>query len=297
MKYIYIIQSNRKSLTKYLYNHYKKNKDYKTSIVRIQNIKDLKKYYDTIQSDLVKYIVFSNGTDRIDKQIYGKSIDLNPKQNFIFSENAWLTWQNYIYLDPMGIGSLSEIFSFTQKNIIDYQLDNDKIADSTKDANELLNKGLVSKHKNYILVPLQVDNDSKLLIGSPLFKKVKDFVSYMVDTIPNDINILFKNHPLNKHKCLIPKKENVYDITYENYSKKNLIKNSIFVAGINTTFLIESMFFNHRTVTYGLDVFSNKNIIIEGRDKSVDDILNSKIDVEIKNKFLEVLMSRQVKKS
>jgi hypothetical protein len=56
------------------------------------------------------------------------------------------------------------------------------------------------------------------------------------------------------------------------------------------------MFLNHRTVTYGLDVFSNKNIIIEGKDKSVDDILNSKINVEVKNKFLKILMSRQVKK-
>lgn len=56
------------------------------------------------------------------------------------------------------------------------------------------------------------------------------------------------------------------------------------------------MFLNHRTVTYGLDVFSNKDIIIEGYNKSVNDIMNYTINTETKNKFLEVLMSRQVRK-
>jgi uncharacterized protein YneF (UPF0154 family) len=123
VQHIYVVYSSRKTLIKYLVNYYSKFKEYQTSIIRIKNIKDLIKYYDPINKECIKYIVFSNGTDNIDKKIYKKCLELNPKQNFIFSENAWLTWQNYIYLDPMGIGNLSEIFSFTQKNIIDYQLD------------------------------------------------------------------------------------------------------------------------------------------------------------------------------
>jgi hypothetical protein len=297
MKKIYIVRSRRKSLIKDLVRHYKTSKKYKTIVINIPNIISLDKYLDSIKSGQVEYIVFSNGTDSIDRDIQKKIIELNPEQKFIFSENAWLTWQNYIYLDPMGIGNLSEIFTFTPKNIIDYVVHKDKILQSTRITNKLLDTGSKSPYTNYILVPLQVNNDSKLLIGSPFFKKVSEFISYMIDITPNDINLLFKNHPHNKNKFSIPKKQNVYDITMANYSKKTLIENSLYVAGINSTFLIESMFLDHRTVTYGLDIFSNKNIIIEGYNKSIEEIMNYTINTAVKNKFLEVLMSRQVNKT
>jgi len=296
MKHIYVIRSSRISLIKHLFNHFRQVNGYKTHVIDIKNVKDLEQYYNSIQSGSVKYIVFSNGTDNIDKQIYQKCLELNPNQEFLFSENAWLTWQNYIYLDPNGIGNLSELFSFTKQDVADYSIDKTKVELCTKTARNLLSIGTKLTDRNYILVPLQVDNDSKLLVGSPFFKKVSEFVSYMIDTTPNDINIFFKNHPHNKNKCPIPKKQNVYDITMTKYSKESLINNSLYVAGINTTFLIESMFLNHSTVTYGLDVFSNKDIIVEGYNKSVDEIMKYEINTEIRNKFLEILMSRQVKK-
>jgi len=296
MRKIYIVQSSRLSLIKYLVNHYRTSKKYISSVIEVLNIKNLNKYLQDIESGKVEYVVFSNGTDNIDRAIQTKIKEANPEQKFIFSENAWLTWEKYLYLDPMGIGNLSEIFLLNQKEIMDYTVDNKKIAECTKIASTELSQGTNSNYKNYIFVPLQVDGDSKILVGSPHFKKVKDFVSYMIDTTPNDINLVFRNHPLNKNKCPIPKKTNVYDATEKTLSKKSLIEKSLFVAGINTTFLIESMFLNHRTVTYGLDVFSNKDIIIEGYNKSVNDIMNYIINTETKNKFLEVLMSRQVRK-
>lgn len=296
MRKIYIVQSCRYSLTKYLVNHYRTSKKYISSVIKVPNIKNLNNYLKDIESGKVEYVVFSNGTDNIDRAIQTKIKEANPEQKFIFSENAWLTWKKYLYLDPMGIGNLSEIFLLNQKEIMDYKVDNNKIAECTKIASTELSQGTNSNYKNYIFVPLQVDRDSKMLIGSPHFKRVKDFVSYMIDTTPNDINLVFRNHPLNKNKCPIPKKTNVYDATGKKLSKKSLIEKSLFVAGINTTFLIESMFLNHRTVTYGLDVFSNKDIIIEGYNKSVNDIMNYTINTETKNKFLEVLMSRQVRK-
>ena len=296
---IYIIKSTRISLLKHLNHYFKSLKipDTDVKIINIHRIHDINKYLKTISENKVKYIVYSNGTDVRDRETKKIIIKENPEQNFIFSENAWLPWSKYIYADPTGIGNESELFDYTTAGIESYKINENKIKEATLLINKELSRGIeIKEQKDYILVPLQVDNDSKLIIGSPDFKNVKSFVEYIIDTTPKNVNILFKNHPQNKHKCKIPKVDNVYDITYEKYCKKSLIENSLFVAGINTTFLIESMYLLHKTVTYGLDVFSNKNIIIEGYNKSFNDILKENIDVSTREKFIKILMSRQIKK-
>lgn len=298
MNKVYIIKSTRKSLIKYLYNYFKKNFD--TKVINIKTINNIFLYENEIKNNLVEFIVFSNGTDPLDIDLHQKILNMNPSQKFYFSENGWLTYQDYIYLDRKGIGNNSELYSFTHNDIGNYNIQNDKITEATRLTNErLFNfKSEEYEYRNYILVPLQVDGDSKLKIGSPYFAKVKDFVDYIINTTPKDIQILFKNHPHNKKRVKIPKLDNVVDISDKLLSKAKLIKNSLFVGGINSTFLIESMFLEHKTVTWGLDVFSNKNIIIEGYGKNFEEILTDKnINKNIQNKFMHILMSRQVPKN
>ena len=300
MNKIYIIKSNRQSLLKSINNYFKSLKipDTDIEIININKINCINKYLKTISENKVKYIVYTNGTEAIDRETKKIILKENPKQNFMFCERAWLPWNEYIYLDPTGIGNESELFDYTTQHIENYSIDQNKVKQSTQIINNQLSKGIaIKKQRDYILVPLQVDNDSKLIIGSPYFKNVALFVEYVIDTTPKDINILFKNHPLNKNKCKIPKADNVIDITNQKYSKKSLIQNSLYVAGINTTFLIESMYLQHKTVTYGLDIFSNKNIIIEGYTEAFNEIIKQNIDLHSREKFIEILMSRQIRKA
>jgi hypothetical protein len=118
----------------------------------------------------------------------------------------------------------------------------------------------------------------------------------MIRMIPPHVKILFKNHPDNKNQIPIPKLPNVVDITDSGYSKSSLIKGSLFVAGINSTFLMESIYMNHKTVAFGLDLFSNKGIVIDGHGKSFKDIIDAKIDAKANDKFINTLISRQIPK-
>ena len=292
----HIIRSTRISLIPHLVNYFANN-GHNVSVVDIKNERELNQYAKNFSGNGIGYVVFSNGTDELDRKIYERVKAISPDQKFLFSENAWLSWQNFIYLDPRGIGNESELYDFTPEDVKNYEVNTRQVEHCTKLVIRLLSIGTDCEYKNYILVPLQVDNDSKLLIGSPHFKTVRSFVDYMIDTTPKDINILFKNHPDNKNRVNIPTLDNVKDITNSRVSKKSLIKNSIFVAGINTTFLIESMFLKHQTVTYGLDVFSNKNIIVEGHGRNFDTIVRSSVDSELRDKFIKILMSRQVGKA
>jgi len=291
-KKVYVVHSNRKLAINSLQKHFQNQ--YDTRIIKINKVQDLECYLLDIQNQLVEYICITNGTDEIDKEIVSTIKKYNPKQKFTFSERAWLPWNKYLYIDPLGIGNNSELYRFNRQDINKYTLDNNKIAICTKEINDHLNNGSLCPYDNYIFVPLQVNNDSKLIIGSPYFKTVESFIEYIIDTTPNDINILFRNHPKNPNKSKIPVKNNVIDITDQReLSKRSIITKSIYTAGINTTFLIESMYLNKKTVTYGLDVFSNKDIITEGYAKSFEDITKNKVDEITRAKFLQILMSRQ----
>jgi hypothetical protein len=294
---IIIIHTGRKSLLSHLERYFKTFVSTNTRVVKINSVNDVNKYEKSIKNGSIKYFVFSNGTDTIDQKIASRILSINPNQELIFSENAWLTWQDFLYLDPMGIGNNSDIYEMKYEDMPNVYIPTKLRLMVNSKVNSRLSVGTECTHENYVMVPLQVNNDSKLTIGSPYFKRVEEFVDYIVKLVPNDTKILFKNHPDNKNLIPIPRLPNVIDVTNLGFSKSSLIKKSIIVAGINSTFLMESIFMNHKTVTFGLDLFSNKDITIDGYGKSFDDIMKSNIDYKKCERFVELLISRQIPKT
>jgi len=289
---IILIHTNRKSLLPHLKLYFEKVKNDNVSILKINKIEDLNKIEDDIKANKIDFMVFSNGSDNIDVKLKSKILNINPNQKLLFSENAWLTWQDFLYLDSTGIGSNSFIFNnFNFVNISKAKKDfvHDLVLKQTQN-------GKTIKIKDYVLVPLQVNNDSKLNIGSPHFKTIEEFIDHIIKIIPDDVKILFKNHPNNKNKAIIPKRHNVINITSDNYSRKSLIEHAKYVIGINTTFLIESIYFKKLTVAFGLDVFSNKNIVCEGFGKTHVEILKFKPDLQNSEAFIDLLISKQIPK-
>lgn len=293
---IIIIHTGRKSLLSHLERYFKTIVSTNTRVVKINSVSDVNEYEKSIKNGSIKYFVFSNGTDTIDQKIASRILSINPKQELIFSENAWLTWQDFLYLDPMGIGNNSDIYEMKYEDMTNVYIPTKLRSMVNSKVNSRLSVGIDCTYENYVMVPLQVNNDSKLIIGSPYFKRVEEFVDYIVKLVPNDTKILFKNHPYNKNPIPIPCLPNVIDVTNLGYSKSSLINGSLFVAGINSTFLIESIYMNHKTVAFGLDLFSNKGIVIDGYNKSFDDILHTRFDVEKNSRFINLLISRQIPK-
>jgi len=291
----YIIQTNRQSLISSLKDYFDTFSKTKNVIINLSKSEDILKFKNEILNNQVKYFVFSNGSDPIDVRIYHEILKINPDQKCLFSENAWLTWQDFLYLDDSGIGNKCSVYDYTDIPIVNIPKSLSSLVNSK--VSEQLNKGIECPLKDYVLVPLQVDGDSKIIIGSPHFKTVTEFIMYIIDMVPSNVTILFKNHPLNKNAVPIPKRDNVIDITNFGYSKKSLILNSLFVAGINSTFLIESIYLRNKTVAYGLDIFSNKNIVIDGYNKDFDTIVNADIEISNIDNFINLLISKQIPKN
>lgn len=293
MKKIIIIHSSRRSLLPHLKSYFEDVLKKRTEILRIVNVNDIDVIKNDIINNKIERFVFSNGSDQIDVQLKKRILSYNKNQKLYFSENAWLTWQDFLYLDPTGIGNNASIYN-KQPNELDSSSKFTKLVEET--VHNRTSTGKTVPYKNYVLVPLQVDNDSKLIIGSPHFKMVHEFVSYIIKMVPDDVLILFKNHPDNKNKVTIPKRKNVKDITDSNYSRKSLIENSLYVAGINTTFLIESIFYGKLTAAFGLDVFSNKDIVCEGMNKTHNEILSFKHNEINRRNFINTLINAQIPK-
>jgi len=124
---------------------------------------------------------------------------------------------------------------------------------------------------------------------------MKKFITYVIKLVPKKFKILFKNHPHNRRPALIPKGPNIVDITKEQYSKKELITKSLFVLGINSTLLLESLYLGKKVVSFGLDVFSNKELVVDGYGKKFPEILKEKPkNLDKVDKLLNELMTRQI---
>lgn len=74
----YIIQTNRKSLIPHLYEYFKNFSTIQVEVIKLSKSSDILKYKDKIMNGEVNRFVFSNGTDKIDVEIYKKIIKINP---------------------------------------------------------------------------------------------------------------------------------------------------------------------------------------------------------------------------
>jgi hypothetical protein len=246
------------------------------------------------------HIIVSNGNDEKDLNIIKMLSESDDDVKFIFSEYAWFTWSRNIYLDESGIGNKSFLFEKTPEYFNDFD---QEVFDHymTSTLNEL-NKGNDVKHNKFVVVPLQVDGDSKLNIGSPNFSTVESFLKYILNDYLEGYEgeILIKKHPDDKRSIneILPflnsnKDDRLVDITSSDFSKKQLIEKSEAILGINSTFLMETLLLNRRPIAFGMDVFSNKGLTFDGMASGLSNSLNN---VQDSSKFIYALMSRQVNK-
>lgn len=258
-------------------------------------------------ADTVKFILnnqlpglyFTNGTDRRDAHLLKLLKNNKYSGFFLFSELGWLPYQKCYYLDYKGIGNYNFLYNCNPSSIKNKPPDH-IIKRYLHDLDCELNKGISVPYGNndnnkYILCPLQVDGDSKLIIGSPHFKNMKEFIKFIINLVPNTFTILFKNHPKNRRPARIPKGPNIIDITKSNYKKKELIQKATCVIGINSTLLLESLYLKARVCSFGLDIFSNKGFVVDGHNKTFHQILHDTIpNLHLVDNFINEMLARQI---
>jgi len=292
---ITILHVNRKSLIK----HAQKFLSFCNKKHRVLVATDLpvSKILENIRNS--PYVVVGNGTDEKDREIVGRAREMGLNCKFIFGEFAWYNWRNNIYFDECGIGKESFLFD---KGIDFFNTFDEEVYRFYYDMTmKSLMLGDPVETEGFAFIPMQVDGDSKIVSASPRFRKVDAFLTYVVKEYLKDFDgkIYIKKHPSDPRTVeqILPSlksdpDERIEDISERGYSKFSLLEKSKCLLGINSTFLMESIFLNKRPVSFGLDIFSNKGLTIDGNTTPFEKI---DFDKQVDNKkFVYGLMSRQI---
>jgi len=102
---------------------------------------------------------------------------------------------------------------------------------------------------NFVFVPLQLEQDTQILSGSPRFKTMESLLGYVRYKFPSN-PIVVTNHPKDKDRAL---PNFVINMTHQSETLPLALKSTV-VVGINSTVLSETMLFNKHTISLGLSV-------------------------------------------
>ena len=156
-----------------------------------------------------------------------------------------------------------------------------------KKLNNLENNGdnISDIKKPYIFIPLQVHDDSQVLLLSPYVKNMHDFIDYVYTAIKNKYgkkyDIVVKEHPVDRNRAydysLI--REKYPDIIWlQEGDLKRILSEAELLIVINSTVGFEGLIFQKPVVTLGHSFYNKKGIVFHAEKKS-----------DIQNKITEAI--------
>lgn len=282
-------------------------------------LKDLKPKYDIIdnenyyefnfiESSINKineinpdYIVVWNGYFSVNIGNSDNVIDLNV-QEFIKKFNKdikiiYVEWGWFDHYETIGVHKNGpHVFSdLVNMNLNDIEINYNLIQHYRNEYTKNLQKPNI---EDYILIPLQLVGDTQLMFSDFKMKNQNELIIFIRNKFPNK-NIVVKIHPKSNEK------ETIKKLCYDNnctYVEDNKIIDWIYysdvVIGINSTTLIESLLLYKKTVAFGKNVFSNKDLVLDCTIdiNNIDNIDNFLVDDDRKmniDKFIMLLLNRQ----
>lgn len=206
------------------------------------------------------YVLVFNGSH---PHRYAATRLFEKRWKVVYAENGWLPQGDNIYLDSLGVNSRSSIAQahFDPPDTPEGRKDDESTA-------RFLRKMFAPKKlkialpKDYILVPLQLENDTSIVQDSPYFKSMRSFVNYVAWHF-NDHPILVKPHPKDSTNW------NIGGVTIidKTIPMNDLVPDAKLVIGINSTSLIEALVHHKPVVALGRNVASGKGAYVGEADE------------------------------
>jgi glycosyltransferase involved in cell wall biosynthesis len=201
----------------------------------------------------------------------------------IYSELGWFPQKDHVYFDRWGTNGKSYLASlsaeaFCRKSINDKGVKRKKV------------KG------DHVLVVTQLENDTNLIVNSPLFKKNQSFIKHIIQEIPKNEKIIIKVHPLDKHWEKLREFENDRVKVIKEGNLEELLANSKAVVGINSTVLIQALEYDINIYSYGYSLLDNKGVAISCLDAPLSTKWNEYLvgSRKRRNMLIEGFKSRQI---
>ncbi len=149
---------------------------------------------------------------------------------------------------------------------------------------------------NYFLVPLQVHNDSQIIIHSK-YNEIEDFITEVMESFAKNAKkehfLVFKHHPedrgfknYKKHIKSVAKRLGIHDRVFyvHDLHLPTMIKGSLGVITINSTVGLQSLFHNKPVKVMGRAFYNIPGLTFQGK---IDNFWKNpgKVNKELYKKF------------
>ncbi|MDI4652857.1 MULTISPECIES: hypothetical protein [Pseudoalteromonas] len=173
---------------------------------------------------------------------------------FNYLELGWFPQKNHYYIDPIGVNANSSIANLKPYTLKKAEKDKLEqwVAEYTKPYSNIDTK------KKQILVPLQVDTDTNITNHSP-FSNMREFIEYLELAIPDTYTVIIRPHPLAQYAYSIKsqKPNFFFNTKVELYE---LIAQSEYIIGINSTVLLEGICFGKKVCALGEGIIPKRSL-------------------------------------
>lgn len=163
-----------------------------------------------------------------------------------FCERGWLPQKDMIYFDKKGLGGRSSLA----------QRDLSEVIPGVYYGKVITPMRSEYKHKNYILIPQQLEHDTSITLDSKYVKHFNSLIRFVAKTFPNEL-IITRPHPL-QSSVEITNLDNV--ITEFTHSTYELAAHAKAIIGVNSTVMIESLHHGKPMVFFGDGVLDGSGI-------------------------------------
>ena len=193
-------------------------------------------------------ILFHNGLHPIYQHVLDRVKRKFPSIPIVYSELGWFPQEGNIYFDTKGTNGASSIAgeSFEKFCLQDYPQNFPK--------NTL---------RGNVLIVTQLENDTNILVNSPRFKSMENFISHVLSHIPVDINVVIKTHPLDSDSNRFEKFANHRVSIKHDGEITEMLANAKAVFTINSTVALTALSYNCNIYCFGLSLLNNKRVAVE----------------------------------
>lgn len=222
------------------------------------------------------------------QQSFGATMYLRNKFKVAFVERGWFPQYRNIYIDNIGLGGRS---SLAQVNMSRFQDDNNQtvVDNLIKDHYKV---EPVDEHGSYILVPMQLEQDTSVVLDSPYFKSMNSLISFVSRNF-EDKKIIVKTHPKEKKEFSF-KCDNVEVVS--DVSINDLAYSADAIVGINSTSMVEALVHYKPIAMLGKSICSSCEKVMmhhEESFKNIRDVLKFRPDKNYTNATIKKLLDTQ----
>lgn len=215
-------------------------------------LKQPHRLFGEIAREKPDFLLFHNGLHPMYQEILGQIKKTGIP--IIYSELGWFPQNNNVYFDGLGVNASSNIAS-----------------ERSGVTNEADLKMPVTWVNRPVLLCLQMENDTNLLVASKRFKKNESLISYVIDQLPNE-TIVIRPHP-DDPNILEYKKFESKRVLIDSFGSFEDAVNSVkAIVALNSTVILNALHYKVNIYALADGIATNKLGVIDSSKAHLSDL-------------------------